>query len=251
MYKKITISILFIISIFLIAAFTNYLNYREFLNKETAQIKVEEREDLERVIKITDVELQNNGFSFEDIKIINNYKLDNLHLDEMLKTLGEIKDEKIIHLKYNNDVRTVRGNEYASLSIEPTEALYIPQQERTYIKIYYTVNIESPILFGSKGKYLFNNNDWINLFGYTKLHYVSEDGEEKNEYIRNNLLNGSSIQFNIKNKHEGKVFYLKGISGTIIANKNGYSDISSYSEYSYHKLLDYKRISRIWMDFSL
>ena len=91
----------------------------------------------------------------------------------------------------------------------------------------------------------------IHKRSFTKLHYVSKDGEEKYEYIKNNLLDGSEVQFNIKSKQGNRVFYLKGISGIIIANKNGYSDISSYSEYSHQHIFDYKTISQVWMDFSL
>lgn len=251
MYKKIAIFILFIIIIFLIFSFTNYINYNQIVSKERDPIRVDESEDFENLIRIKDVKLNNNGFSFEDRNSISKYNLDDLSLEGILKSLGKIKDESVVHLKYNNDVRTIEKKEYVNLNIEPVEALYIPNQERTYIKIYYTAHIENPIMFASKGKYILNNNYWINLFGYSKLHYVSKDGEEKYEYIKNNLLDGSEVQFNIKSKQGNRVFYLKGISGIIIANKNGYSDISSYSEYSHQHIFDYKTISQVWMDFSL
>ncbi len=81
------------------------------------------------------------------------------------------------------------------------------------------------------------------------MHYISKNGEKKFQYIGTNIFSEISIDFKLRNNWEDETFYLKGISGLMIAKKDGYTDISTYSEYYHLQLFNYKRLTQYWSDF--
>ena len=250
-YKKIiTVLFLVIISVYLMITIWHYFQYRSTLNKQNGEIKIEEKIDFAQLRKKDDAQLTKNGFTINDINAFRNIYLDNLSLIGILNALNMDLDENDINpLSYVNFDESSRGDQYVNLDIEPVEAIYVPQEETTYLKLHYTANIQKPMFRQGQDRFILRNNDWVYLFGYSKLHYISKNGGKRCQYIGTNIPSEISIDFKLRNKWEDETFYLKGISGFMIAKKNGYSDISTYSEYDHLQLFNYKRLSQYWSDF--
>ncbi len=253
MYKYIKVIFISVISIFLLSLTINYTLYKEAINQNKVETNVDEKRNLAELSLKDDKKLNEIGFSNENIISIRNIALDKLSLRDMLKVFlnKEIQEENITYLTYTNESESMKGDEYVSLWIEPIEAIYNHREERTYVKLYYTATIKKPTFAQNKGQYILMNDEWLNLFGYSKLHYISKNGEKKFEYIGNSLISGVDVDFNVRKTLQGKTFYLKDISGVLIAKKSGYSDISNYSEYKYQKFFRDKKPGQNWARFSI
>lgn len=250
-YKNIiTVSFLVIISICLLITTWHYFQYRDTLNQKNGEIKVEERTDFAEFRKKDVVQLKEFGFTSNEINAIHNIDPDNLSLREILHALNiELDENYIDQLSYVNKEELRKGDQYVNIIIEPVEAIYVPQEETTYLKFHYTANIQKPMFRQGKDRFIFRNNGWIYLFGYSKLHYISKNGEKRFQCIGTNFFSDITIDFKLRNNWEDETFYLKGISGLMIAKKDGYTDISTYSEYDHLKLFNYKRLTQYWSDF--
>jgi len=252
-YKKaIIILLLAIISIYLLITTWHYFQYRNMLNQQNGEIKVEEGIDFAEFRKKDDIQLREIEFTSDDINAIRNIDPENSSLRQILHALNiELDENDIEQLSYVNEEESRKGDQYVNLGIEPVEAIYVPQENRTYLKLHYTANIQKPMFRQGQDRFLLQNNNWIYLFGYSKLHYISKNGEEKFQYIGTNFVSWISINFKLKNNWKDETFYLKGISGVMIGKTNGYADISTFSEYDHLQLFNYKKLSRYWSDFVL
>lgn len=250
--KNIKILIFIIVSIYFLITIWHYFQYKNIFNQYNGKIEIEPKMDFAELISKDESKLKEIGFTENQIKGIRNIELDNLSLIKILYTLNRRFDEKNIDvLSYTKSSESMTGKQYVNFTIEPIEAIYSPQENRTYVKIHYSADIQKPMFRQNKDRFIFQNNDWIYLFGYSKLHYISADGKEKFKYIGKNFSGRTTIDFKLKNNWEDKTFYLKGLSGMMIVEAKEYSDISTYSQYNHLQLFNYKKLSENWSDFSL
>lgn len=256
-YKKI---ILFIFLFATLSSLGNstwhYIQNKRVLNSQNSKNETIKFTDLTNLRKIPDNLLEKEGFNKDELLILNNRRLNNLKLIEILATLDINQDKKEI-LSYSKNKHSAEGNIFTNLVIEPVEVIFLPKEDETYLKLNYTTSIEEPLYSRTKGFMVIENN-WNYIFGLTKLNYYTSNGEIKTIY-KANLYNNYTysdfskviIDFNFIESWTGKTFYLKEISGLTVLRKRGHSDISSFVQIKQKNWLTQKDLTKHWFDYSL
>lgn len=239
-----------------------YFQYDKIL-KESETVTVEERNDFRELKKKDLIELYKIGFQVDEINSIENLDLDSLTLegilDTIIHTLNRDRDDAVLKkLAYVKDKETTVGKELATINSKIAEAMYSPKEDKTYLKLHYTVQIQKPMIFQFQDNFILMNNDWHYFFGYSKRHYVSKTGKTYFEYSTKDFMPSrrypdSSIflDLDIRKKINNEIFCLKGISGVMIIKTSGYKDLYVYGQYKHDQLFKKKEISKFWSEWRM
>lgn len=250
--KRNTQKIVGIVVVFMIL-FLTYASYHYFIQggvvqKYKDQVIVNESGDLEYLRNKTEDELKEIGFTSNEIEVLHEINDEQVSLNQLLQSLlDEQGSVEIAEMHRHNELlqKEEEGDPIINIHAEPVETVYLDDKETFVTKIHYTASINKPLFFQRQDFfYMLFNSQWNRLFGYTKLHYVSNSGETFEEYVVSQPIIGgiseSDFQQAIETRKRmnGKWFYLSGFSGIHVVEAN--SDLIIYGKYYHQRLSGYK-----------
>lgn len=248
------LTIILVFSFFTIYYYMAYGNSIE--NKEDA-VSVAEKRDFETLKSKDASTLEQLGFSEKEINTIQEVDLEQLTFNNFISLL-EFNDNKTVNPEDLVPVEIKQHQErtegaVVNIHVKPVEAVYLNEEGGIsmtfYTKLHYTVDIKKPMIFQSADEFKLNFNNWYSMFEYAKLHYISPSGEVFEDYVtRKKTSNGDvSFKFEIKQKRDGDIYYLSGISGISIMKSP--NDLSLYGEYSHNQFYKNSVLGKHWSDW--
>ncbi|MEC5424601.1 hypothetical protein QGM71_13960 [Virgibacillus sp. C22-A2] len=257
-YKKIiSVLILSIIIIFSFFIAFHYVSYGKILDNNRESIEVTEKKDFES-LKSKDINLlEQLGFSEREIKTIQEIDLESLTLSDWIFQLemydnNSINPDDLVLSEINSHSEDNEGD-IVNINVNPVETIYKDEEngggKTFYTKLHYTVDIEKPMLLQSQDQFNLKYNNWYPFFGYAKLRYISTKGEVYEEFVSNEETSygNEPLEFEVRKKRNGDMFYLSGISGMYILKSQ--VDLSLYAEYTHHQLIKSNVLGKHWSDW--